>query len=98
MLSSPSLGWLAGWLPAWLAGWLAGWLAAWLAGWLPGCLAGWMAGWLAAGHSPKVFGFPNFSENGENHLCVFVDIFGELMGPTMCICIHVHHNLEPTKP
>ena len=71
-------GWMAGWLPAWLAGWLAGWLAAWLAGWLAGWVAGWLAGWpgLAQSAPPE-----NVTET------VIVDFFGELIGPTTCICI-----------
>ena len=43
--------------------------------------------WLAAGHTPKALRFPEFFRKRERSI---VDIFGELMGPTMCICIHVH--------
>ena len=69
-----------------------------LAGWLPGCLAGWLAGWLAAGYPLESVRLPEFFRKRENHVRVFVDIFGGFMGPNMCICTHVHGNPEPTKP
>ena len=89
---------LAGWLPGCLAGWLAGWLLgtpskvfAWLAGWL----AGWMAGcsvWLTRCDT----GRPRTTRKPPNvHI---VGFFLELVGPSTCICVHLHALGAPGVP
>ena len=70
-----------------LAGWMAGWLAGWMAGWLAGCSV-----WLTrcdTGRTRLTRKPPNV------HIVSFLL---ELVGPSTCICVHLHALGAPGVP